>query len=231
MKTLKNKSRLTIIILIIILLIICISIYVLANSNQKEDEENEQLKEMKDFFSQGNSNEIIARVNGEDITQDDINKESWLESNSTSSNKEISQETALNNIIRNKVILQEAKKDNIELSDEEKEIVKKLVEQAYDNDIEFSNEVIKITNQTREEYIKEVIEADIERRTISLWHGKITTEIMENKISIEDENFNKKLRELQNSDDDLAQGTKLLRQTYEAYVDYLVKNSSVDKNP
>jgi hypothetical protein len=230
MKTLKNKSKVTKIILTIILLIICISIYVLANSSPKEEEENEQLKEMKDFFGQGDLNEIIARVNGEDITQDEINRESWLESNSTSNDEEISQEEVLNNIIRNKVILQEAKKDNIEVSDEEKETVKRLIEKAYENDIELSNEVIKITNQTKEEYIKELIESEIERRTISLWHAKIIVEIMENKISIEDENFNKKLRELQNSDNDLSQGTKLLRQTYEAYVDYLVKNSSVDKN-
>lgn len=228
------KKKWILIVSILILLIVMLVIFYIRNSMEPNDQINKKdqtfesiqvdMKEAQETLSKGEKSEVILKVNNQDITQLDVNYQKFINDN-LNTNKTKSDEEIIDECIKNEVILQEAKKQGISIDEEEKEIIKEYYSDTYNQEDE---KIAKGLGMAKEEYIQTSINKIIDNRNIAEFHNKIYMKILKNELNIDDENFKEYIKQA-NSEKDDKKRIDLYEKAYEAYVEYLVKNSEVMK--
>ena len=204
-----------IIILIIILLIICVILGGFIAYMSITNEAN--------VLTEGNIKDIVATINGQAITQLDVNYQKYI--NNT---KNPTDETAKNNAIKNEVLFQEAKKSNIDITEEEKQKIKDETTSSMTSKDKQTAKKLKMSEQ---EYLDYIIEKQIENSVITKVIVDISSKISKEEINdINDEEFNKIYEEYKkgSSSEDANEKAnnkfESLEKATEAYINYLVKS-------
>ena len=204
-----------IIILIIILLIICVLLGGFIAYMSITNEAN--------VLTEGNIKDVVATINGQAITQLDVNYQKYL--NNT---KNPTDETAKNDAIRNEVLFQEAKKNNIDITEEEKQKIKDETTSSMTSKDKQTAKKLKMSEQ---EYLDYIIEKQIENSVVTKALVDISSKISKQEINdVNDEEFNRIYEEYKSgsSSEDANQKAnnkfELLEKATEAYINYLVKS-------
>lgn len=204
-----------IIILIIILLIICVLLGGFIAYMSITNEAN--------VLTEGNIKDVVATINGQAITQLDVNYQKYL--NNT---KNPTDETAKNDAIKNEVLFQEAKKNNIDITEEEKQKIKDETTSSMTSKDKQTAKKLKMSEQ---EYLDYIIEKQIENSVVTKALVDISSKISKQEINdVNDEEFNRIYEEYKSgsSSEDANQKAnnkfELLEKATEAYINYLVKS-------
>ncbi len=209
---------------IIVLLVICgifVGIITIVSS-----------KNTTNILSKGDIHEVVAKVNGEEITRFDINYISYI-NDSVNKSQKANYPTEFEDIkkeaIKDKVLFQEALKNNMGMTDEDKKAIKDLYASSV---TDADKRTAKKLEMSDEEYLDYVVNKQAENETTMKYKTNINDKISKGEISIEDEEFKKAYEAYQNySSEDVNEQTntkmELLDVAYNAYVDYLVRNSEI----
>ena len=175
-------------------------------------------------LNEGDKEKVVVTVNDEPIKQIDINYQKLINKgvsniikSATTDDKDV-----LKEIIETKVLLQEAKKNNIDIDEDEKELVRNTYSEALK---ESDAEIAKRIGMSNEEYIQYNIEKQIEDRVAFMVKSEILNNIAGGDVNIDDEEFNNKLNEYKNCD--ASKAFTLLEEAYDKYIEYLEKNSNI----
>ena len=217
-----NKKIISLIIVLVIICLILVGVICVVSSLDD-----------KNILTQGNISEVVATVNGEEIKRFDINYRKYINKNSEKDEEDIKQknndETVKNELIQDKVLLQEAKKNNIDIDENEKQTIRKSYEDSMTDGDKMTATKI---GMTQEEYLNYIVEKQIEDKVIAKIKTDIFTKLTNGEIHIDDEEFNKKYEEYQNyKAEDLNEEVNnkfaILQEASDIYVNYLVKNSEI----
>lgn len=227
------KKTIMVVMSIIILLLTIISISFLIFKHSNTTNNNEGTEECKGFelvkidmekakqtLTEGEKSKCIRSVNGESITQLDINYQKLINENSNSVKNE---EELIEQCVRNKVVLQEATKQGISINQEEKDIVQNYYSQTY---TEKDEEIANNLGMNKEEYIQASINEIINNRNIVEFHNKIYMKILKDELAVENESFKEHIKQAKNEEND-SEKIALYEKAYNDYVDYLVENSTI----
>ena len=218
----KNKK---VIILLIIIVIIILTIGLYLHFSKSEDKKF--VNEVSEVLNSGNPEKVIATVNDEEIKEKDINYKKLVNENINekfeSEQKNTDYESLKKEVIKDKILLQEASKNNIDIDEDEKETIRKMSEQAIN---ETDKKIAEEIGLTEEEYLQYSIEKQIETRVIEKMREKITRDIMQGNIKIDDKEFNKNVGELKKAD--TSEKYDILQKAYDRYIEYLTENSKIE---
>ena len=218
----KNKK---VIILLIIIVIIILTIGLYLHFSKSKDEKT--VNEVSEVLNSGDPEKVIVTVNDEEIKEKDINYKKLVNENINekfaSEQKNTDYESLKKEVINDKILLQEASKNNIDIDEDEKETVRKMSEQAIN---ETDKKIAEEIGLTEDEYLQYSIEKQIETRVIEKMREKITRDIMQGNINIDDKEFNKDVEELKKAD--TSEKYDILQKAYDRYIEYLTENSKIE---
>ena len=170
---------------------------------------------------------VIATVNGEEIKEKDINYKELVHQgiNETLNidQKNTDFESLKKEVIIDKILLQEARKNNIDIDEEEKNSIEEMSKQAMNQTDE---EIAKKIGMTKEEYLQYYIEKQIESRVIEKMREEIIIDIAKGNVHIDDAEFKQNMQKLTDEKEFEKKG-ELLQKAYDSYINYLIKNSEI----
>lgn len=192
------------------------------------------LKEAK-----GNENKIVAKINGEDIYSDDVAFIKWQYNNSSSDssqsvNTDKSEKGIIEKIAKEKLSLQEAKKNGIALTDAELKSIKERVESSYNKNIELNDEFLKGLDITKDEFMKQMVTIEINRNIKTKFMKKIFSDISNNSFLVSDKNLSKKIEDFRSyieqtksnaSNTNIGEATSKILEIYDDYINNVFVNS------
>lgn len=193
----------------------------------------ETIKEIKDK----NKDNIVAVLNGENIYQYEVSIMKWQNENINSKklvNIEFAtdEESILKELIRQKIILQEAKKLNIELSEEEILMINESEKKQYERNIEENTKFIEGLGISKEIFISELVEKEKNRIISSRFKQKIIPEIIAGKIKSSNDSINQKISDFNllkpESNLNLDLIASKIQDIFYEYLDILISNSDLE---
>ncbi len=243
----KNKTAL-IVTVVIILLITLVAISLLINRNENvnipvsgtssnletsvvntllsEEERLEVAEEIKQTF-ENKTDKKVLKVNGEEISEKEITIIDFQKNNQYV-NKDGEKINAVDEAIKQYVILQDAEKNNITLTEEQEKDIKARIEKSIQNSTKEENEaLLDAFNMTQEEFIEFYVDRTKKLEIISKWNYTISNKINNGELKIEDEEFNNKCQEYQKSEEPSTR-VKLLLELVELYKNYLMEQATVE---
>ena len=243
---LKNKK---LIILTVIILIILIGIKFIINSkynasnapindmNQIEkaniDKSNE--RETRNTNDNGNKMEnltnskeynCIAVVNNENINEKEKEFVNF-QLNNESVNKDGEHKDAIEELVEQYIILQDAEANEIRLSKSENERIANNVKASLEKDVKETNEILEKFNMDYNEFLEFYTEREKKRQLILNWNSNINHKINNGELEIESEEFKNKYNEYKNSDN-ISIKYKLLTEMKKIYINYLKDKAIIE---
>ena len=213
----KNKQLVIsiIIILWVVIIVGIVSLYVFSKTNDTI------------ILSDGDINEVVATVNGEQIKRLDLNYRKYtnkeLNEKGEDTNLKENDEEIKKELIRQKLLAQEAKKNNVELSEDEK----KAVTDSFGTKItEGDKKVAATINMSGEEYLNFIVNTQLEEKLASKMYNQIFQKLLKDEIDVDDEEFKKNMEEYRNTEE-INNRMSILEKACESYIDYLNKTSDI----
>jgi len=219
---------------IVILAIISLTIFSFASGIiSKEFLFGQSLKEAKEI----NGDIIVATINGDKIYKKDIAFIKWQYDNSTETNSQSlnidkSDNGIITKIAKEKLIIQEAKKKGIIISNEELKSIQDRFNNSYSKNTEKNNDFINGLGVTKDEFIEQMVTLETNRIIKSKFLKEITLSISNNTFITNDESFKNKIDEFKifveqskaNNNSDIGETSKKLLELYNAYIDSLLEH-------
>ena len=235
----KNK-KICVIISIFIVLSIVITFFLIKKVNKENSKSNTTIEhnttltdeERKDVISeiknelQNKKNETILIVGEKEISEKEVAFINF-QINNKYVNQEQNIEDAVNETIRQYVILQNAEQSNITLTTEENESIENKINKYVNEDEEETNEILEAFNMTYNEFLEFYIDRTKKLEIISKWERNVIDKINSGNIDIESEEFNNKYIEFVKSDDTSKRYTLLL-ELLELYENYLIEQTNIE---
>ena len=235
----KNK-KICVIISIFIVLSIVITFFLIKKVNKENSKSNTTIEhnttltdeERKDVISeiknelQNKKNETILIVGEKEISEKEVAFINF-QINNKYVNQEQNIEDAVNETIRQYVILQNAEQSNITLTTEENESIENKINKYVNEDEEETNEILEAFNMTYNEFLEFYIDRTKKLEIISKWERSVIDKINSGNIDIESEEFNNKYIEFVKSDDTSKRYTLLL-ELLELYENYLIEQTNIE---
>lgn len=221
---LKNKIKIGIITLCFAVIMI-LSFLLIKNDRETTSIDKVNLIETPSkTLRNGDKEDIVVVVNDKEIRQLDVNYRLLINQNIKQKYEDtdlaIDYEGVKDEIINQEILLQEAKKNNVDIDETEK----KLIKETYTNAMsETDRQIAQEIGMTEEEFLQYAIEKQTENRIAEKMREKIIRSIVKGEIKLEDDNFNKKMQEVQET-----LNYNLLQETYEIYISYLKENSNIN---
>ncbi len=220
----KNKIKIGIITLCFAVIMI-LSFLLIKNDRETTSIDKVNLIETPSkTLRNGDKEDIVVVVNDKEIRQLDVNYRLLINQNIKQKYEDtdlaIDYEGVKDEIINQEILLQEAKKNNVDIDETEK----KLIKETYTNAMsETDRQIAQEIGMTEEEFLQYAIEKQTENRIAEKMREKIIRSIVKGEIKLEDDNFNKKMQEVQET-----LNYNLLQETYEIYISYLKENSNIN---
>lgn len=168
----------------------------------------------------GDKETTKATVNGEEISQLDLNYQKLINENSKT---EKSNDNILEQCIRNEVILQECEKNDMGIDEEEKQIVREYYSGSYTDE---DDKIAKALGMTKEEYCKTAIQKIIDNRNVAEFHNKIFMKILRDEIAIDSQSYNAKVEQAKNASE-ANEKIDIYEEAYNEYINYLMERSEI----
>lgn len=185
-----------------------------------EEEQKDILNELVSIASKNDKN-VIMKINEEDIYQKDMELYNYLYNNNYI--KESDSSTAL---IKDKVILQNAKENDILLSNNEIESINASIEKGLEQEREILNSILQKFDFKEKEFVKYYTNYMQNEYLIMKWQQKIIKKIYDEEIDIDYQQFNLEYEEYKNTTDTSIK-TKKLNYLVDIYIKYLIENSDI----
>ena len=213
-----NNKKIIIVILIlwvIIFGIICFLVFKTKSDNRY-------------ILAEGNVEDLVVTVNGDEIKRLDVNYRKFINDNINKEhgdNLKTDTESLIKEVIKDKILYQEAQKNNITITETEENEIKNIF---LDDFSEVERNIARKIGMNDEEFKNFNIQKQIESKITSKMYGKIILDISEYKIKIDNEDFNNKVKELkEDNSQDPDKKNELIDNAYESYLNYLVDNSDI----
>lgn len=242
---LKNRKKIYIIILAIISILIIFFIF--TRNNIKEEKEKEKEKEKAETvysteLSKEQKEDVISNlkeysedtdnykidVNGERISKEEIELTKFQTNNDfrISKSQKKSEDEIIQDVIKNHVILQDAKKNNITLTQTESEEIEKNIDEYTNQNIQETKDIANALNMDYDTFIEFYKTRRKNLEIISKWKVNLANLINEEKIQIDDSEFNNKYKSYKNATDN-KQRSSLLVELVEVYENYILKKAEI----
>lgn len=246
---LKNKKNAGILILITLILTLAIILttkiiknkdyqennnQISINSNERDnkvssilssEEKQEAIDEIKNEVGNKTNKEVLV-VNGERISEKEIAWTDFQRNNPYADkyfNKNGKKVNAVDEVIKQYIILQDAREKEIILTDKEiKNIEEKVKESFKENDEEMQN-VLKAVNMNYDEFLEFYTDSTKKSELKLKWTSYITDAINSGKINIDSEKFNEKYKEYQSTSK-----LSLLYELIDIYIEYLKEKATIE---
>ena len=193
-----------------------------VNTLLSEEERLEVAEEMKQTF-ENKIDKTVLKVNGEEISEKEIALIDFQRNNQYV-NKDGEKIDAVDEAIKQYVILQDAEKNNITLTEEQEKDIRARIEKSIQNSTEEETEaLLDATNMTQEEFIEFFVDRERKLEIISKWMVEIMIKIDNGEIEINDEEFNNKYSEYIKSNK-----TTSLLDLVDIYEKYLIEQATVE---
>lgn len=220
------KSKKIILLIVVIIAIAVLGIIIWKSFLVKNDGDN-FVETTSEILNSDEPEKVIATVNGEEIKEKDINYKELVHQgiNETLNidQKNTDFESLKKEVIIDKILLQEARKNNIDIDEEEKNSIEEMSKQAMNQTDE---EIAKKIGMTKEEYLQYYIEKQIESRVIEKMREEIIIDIAKGNVHIDDAEFKQNMQKLTDEKEFEKKG-ELLQKAYDSYINYLIKNSEI----
>lgn len=134
------------------------------------------------FFSgctESNDENIAAIVNGEEITKDEVKE---LQKSYTQFGQQMSEEDALEELIDQKLLKQQSRKDKYNATDEEAELELEIMLEQYGMNLEIFKQQLREEGESYEKYLEDFKESIAIQNYLEDVFGKDTTLIEEGEI-------------------------------------------------
>lgn len=231
-----------ILVLVIIFLLILLTFYL---SNRHNNETNNTIKLLEEISDKDSNikenlenksdidkNTVIATVNDTKITEIDYALHESLNNNlNEEKNKILNVENTTKELIKENIILEEVKKSNLNLTNEDTERINSMVDSLEDDDIKSSAEEL---NMNTDEYKEKLKDNFLNKKLIEEWKYNVYLSILNNELNIEYKNFKEKNEEFQklvqkyNKKEIEKFPLSKLYEVYNIYMDYLMLNYNVE---
>ena len=245
---LKDKRNIGIIILIVVVitaLLILISKKMINNkANQQQENSNkinqtnnsllsnEEKREAMNELSQimaNKTDKCVLIINGKEITEKEIAYVNF-QKNSEVLHEGQEKKDAINKVIKEYVVAQDAKERQISLTEEESKSIEEGVKKNFQKDSDEMKEILNATYMNYEEYLEFYI-ARMKRLEIQTkWSLYITDAIKSGEINTDSKIFNQKCKECKQyleSKETISQGMKLLFELIEEYKELLKEKADI----
>lgn len=197
-----------------------------VNTLLSEEERLEVAEEMKQTF-ENKIDKTVLKVNGEEISEKEIALIDFQRNNQYV-NKDGEKIDAVDEAIKQYVILQDAEKNNITLTEEQEKDIKARMEKSIQNSTEEETKaLLDAFKMTQEEFIEFYVDRTKKLEIISKWSYTISNKINNGELKIEDEEFNNRYQEYQKSEEPSTR-VKLLLELVEMYENYLMEQATVE---
>lgn len=192
-----------------------------VNGILSEEERLAIANEIKDAF-ENKTDKKILKVNGEEISEKEIAFIDYQKNNElVNKGEEID---AINETIKQYVILQDAEKNDIKLTESEEKNIKTRIEKSIQNSTEKEiDALLDSFNMNQEEFMEFYVDREKKLEIISKWTVQMMTKIHNEEIIIEDETFKKKYDEYLRSNKKTS-----LMELLNLYEDYLKEQAEVE---
>lgn len=192
------------------------------------DDNKENQKAINEIESKVGSatNNVVLEVNGEKVTEKEIAIIDF-QLNNKYVNKNQNKKDANDEVIKQYVILQNAKEINVGLTEKEIETIENNVNTYMKKDEEETNMLLDALNMEYNEFLKFYIDRTKKIKTISKWESHIMNEINNGNIDIEDESFNREYNKYIEIKD-IGEKAKSLKNLLELYEKYLQEKAKVE---
>ena len=193
-----------------------------VNTLLSEEERLEVAEEIKQTF-ENKTDKTVLKVNGEEISEKEIAYIDFQKNNQYV-NKDGEKINAVDEAIKQYVILQDAEKNNITLTEEQEKDIKTRIEKSIQNSTEEETEaLLDAINMNQEEFIEFSVDRERKLEIISKWIVEIMIKIDNGEIEINDEEFNNKYSEYIKSNK-----TTSLLDLVDIYENYLIEQATVE---
>lgn len=207
------------------------SVIISANKELYDEEKRIISKEeMKDVISDiknrigSKTNKVVLIVNGEKITEKEIALIDFQINNQYVNSKEL--KDAVDKTIKEYVILQDARKKKIELTNEEVKNIEKRVQGFIKKTDEETSMIIDALNMNYNEVLKFYSDRTKKLEIISKWNDYITDAIINNaEINIDSQEFKNKYEEYKKNN---SKSIKIVLELIELYQENLKDKAKIE---
>lgn len=195
-------------------------------SNRLSNEEiQDGMNELEDTLA-NKTDKVVLMVNGEQINEREIAFIDF-QINNKYVNKEENKKDATVEAIKQYVILQNAKENNIKLTETRSKEIETRITSSLKQGDEETDKMLKAFHMKYDEFIEFYIDRNKKSEIVSNWKTKMMTEINNEKISIDYKAFNEKVNQYTSSTD-IAKRTTLLKELVDTYIEYLMDRATIE---
>jgi hypothetical protein len=195
-----------------------------------ENDKKEIVNNIETIFSSNNSDTVIIEVNGEKITQKDLDFFNFSKNNSYIqkyySNSEENEININDELIKETVILQTAQKNGIALTESEINDITEGIKKSMDNDEETTKSLLDSFQMNENEFLEYYSKVLENTQIILKWKKDILNKIDLGELNINNTEFNTQYDEYKKTTD-ISKKTEILSNLLTIYIDYLVDNSEI----
>lgn len=185
----------------------------------------------KAVFEKDVQNQVIARVNGINISQADVNFMIWEHDNSpdnNSSSDSMNQEEAIKEVAKEKLLLSEARKNNISLSDDQIQKMRSLLISSISNNLKENQDFINALEMSKDQVVDFVLQKEVaEKKMASYLSSKVLPMVLGDSYYTTDSNLNKAITELRRTADG-NERMQRLSTMYDAYKNMLLNSADLE---
>lgn len=195
------------------------------NTKLSNEEIEDGMAELKHSL-ENKKDKIVLIVNGEEISEREIAYIDFQLNNKYVTKGEISKD-AIAETIEQYVILQDARKNNMTLTNDRNRQIEERTKKNLKEGTEETNQFLEAFNMQYDDFIEFYIDRTKKSEIILQWKTHIIDEINNGKIKIDDKNFNSKYSEYKSSTD-VSKRYKLLTELKEIYIQFLKNKARVE---
>ena len=191
-----------------------------------EEQKENVISNLKEYSEDTDDYKIY--VNGERISKEEIELIKFQTNNDfrISKSQKKSEDEIIQDIIKNHIILQDAKKNNITLTQTESEEIENSIDEYTQQDIQETKDIANALDMDYDTFIEFYKTRRKNIEIISKWKINLANLINEEKVQINDGEFNDKYKSYKNTTDN-KQRSSLLLELVEIYENYIIKNAEI----
>lgn len=196
-----------------------------VTSGLSDEEQKDVINEIEKQIKNVND-KVVLIVNGEKITEKEIAIVNFQINNSYS-NKSGVERDAKDEVIKEHVIVQNAKEENINLTDKESQDIEKRVSDYMKNDKSGNEKLLNAINMNYDEFLQYYTDRTKKLEIISKWRSTIMQRINNGEMKVDDKTFNDKYNQYKTISE-ISAKVNLLQELVNAYEEYLKSKSKIE---